>query len=343
MKWTSMIAITSLALCGQASSQTFNIPAEKLTMIKKSCFSKNSEKNCLSASIPSSELKIECQSGVKQSTASELIQKQKQSAYELSQCIKTLETDIGLTQSVILEIENYSTSGDTGTKTKSRYVSSFELGYQRLNGYDDEGKSTGLSESGAIVDLRINGRWQPKFLGDDDQLVNGETSIRFGKTPTTTDKGSATATGFNDVTDAVDAQLKLNFSPGYFLAGPDGALSFGGLGGFRSRAEAISGNELSSYWGYGLEFNMYSNEIEEGSNALPRGRISYYRVKAEEFGTYKDTWINSIHAHYLLVEDKPFLVGIKANFGPADSDDYAINFSIRQSGEELLKFFGFGG
>lgn len=229
-------------------------------------------------------------------------------------------------------------------KDSSRWLSSLTFGYQQLTGYDEFKDSTGLDQSGFIADLNVNGRWRPDYFRFDTRaIVSAEAGMKLGQTPTTIDetKSQTTPSGFNDVSDSIDGYIKILYSPGGFLVSQNGdsVLSLGGVIGFNNRDEASKGNELTRYWGVGIDFNMYDKDATKEPNQLPRGNLSIYWMRPEEYAEIKDPNVFSIHAQYQLVEKIPFLVGIKANLGPDDKDDFAVTFTFRFTGQKIIDFF----
>lgn len=227
--------------------------------------------------------------------------------------------------------------------THNRWISAFELGYKQQNGYDDNGNRTGFDQGGITGSLKLNGRWKNSW-GWNDAVTNFEVGVVFGKNPTVNeDKPDPENTKFNDVTDTIDGYLKFLWSPGHFMATENGdsVLSFAFLTGIRSLDEAQEGNELARYYGGGLEFNLYKEGVALNQNALPRAKIGSYYVRTSNYGAMTDVGLWVIQAQYQLVEDKPFLLGFKANLGPDELDDYSVTLSVRQDTAELLRFFGF--
>ncbi|WP_026970869.1 hypothetical protein [Aliagarivorans marinus] len=282
----------------------------------------------------------------------------RRAAHRLAECVNLAEVKSEIASEKGELYRELLSLAEGKTVHTSKWISTFEIGYQLGVGYDKDGKSTGLTESSPTANLRINGRWTPATIF---RSINTEVGVAFGSASTTTgateeggsdSEGNQMPSGFNDVSDTVDFGFKAVFVPSgiwsKWLASDnlDSSLGISTVVGFRSREEATDGNELTHYLGAGFEYNYYGRDLSRHSptkNALPKGRLSVLYLKAEEWGAREDADVLSLRGFYQIVEGRPFLLGFHAEFGPGESDDYSIRFSVRQETSKLLDFFGLTG
>ncbi|SHO58653.1 hypothetical protein [Vibrio quintilis] len=239
-----------------------------------------------------------------------------------------------------------STEGQTPSALSQTWLSTFELGYKRQNDYDDEGNRT-FNKNSYIASLNVNGRWNYNdgFLPDDwyfswlpDDLLHLETGVIFSEAPSAEEKTSIKPTTFNTVTHSVDAYTDLTLGKNM-----DNYATFNvGLKlGLRTLDNAVSSDELARYWGPGVEFNVYSQDIREGRNTRPRGSLKAYWTRFSDYGTRSGQNVWLIQARFKLAENKPYIISLDAELDKNERDNYSVSFIVRQDTDDLLKFFGF--
>ncbi|WDE07657.1 hypothetical protein SG34_012625 [Thalassomonas viridans] len=259
---------------------------------------------------------------------------------------------------------------------KNAWASQFLLGYMQQSSYeineDGDAVSKGLQQGGALAQFSFNGRWILKDESIKDTfstltnpgLFNVDLGFVFSQSgvcnpdkkpeddsepePKLLSKSNETVNcgnvKFNDVSDSFDVYAKFLWSPTgmkYLRSDNyDSVLSFGPMLGFKSKnVRSENGDSINSYYGVGLEYNLYNQNIMTHGNDNPRARLTLARLKYEEYASPdEDEWRFVIVGHYHPVADNDFVVGFRANLGKG-TDDVGVFIGVEKTAEELLSFF----
>ncbi|CAM3928845.1 hypothetical protein VA7868_00460 [Vibrio aerogenes CECT 7868] len=233
------------------------------------------------------------------------------------------------------------------SELRKNWLSTFELGYKRQNNYKEEGERS-FDKNSYLAALSVNGRWYNdnnwfnllslEWLPID--LLGMETKVTFSEAPSAQKKDGIKPTNFNAVTNSVDAYTTLRMGK---ALDKYNSMNLGLTLGLRTLDDAVSSDELTRYWGPGIEFNVYSQAISQGLNTQPRGSLKAYWTRFSDYATRSGQNVWMIQARFQLIEAQPYIISLDAELDKNERDNYSVSFIVRQDTSTLLSFLGLNG